>query len=217
MTLTLLELTNRLEADVGARDGVPSADQYQRCVEAAVSDFGRRAGRHKIATLSIVSGTATYDLPTDFVALILLESLQSPDNVLHTAAGLVPISEGYNEYHTIAGGQITFYPTPTYSMTRYLHYQAGFVLVAGSYAEMDDGHAEILLQLAQAKALTLQTNYYALQAWQYQIGDERVSKERLAEALRAQAKAVNDSYLAAITSYNSSYGSRASYTAGSYT
>lgn len=217
MSISLNELTDRLAADVAARDSIPSAEQYRRLVIAAVTDFGQRAGRYKIATLSIVSGTATYALPTDFVRLTQLESLQYPDNLMITGAGLTPLPQSFQERHTIAGGQITFYPTPSYSITRYLHYQAGWVLDAGdNYDELEEGHAEILLQHAASKALTLQANHYAAQAWQYQVGDERVSKEKLAEALRAQSKAVNEAYVAAITTYNSSYGSRASYPEGSY-
>lgn len=217
MSISLNDLVDRLQEDVPAREAIPSADQYQRCITGAVDDFGRRAGRVKISMLSILSGTASYPLPDDFVRLIQLESLQYPDNLMHTAAGLVPLSQGYSEHHTIADGQITFYPTPSYSITRYLHYQAGWVLDAGNlYQEMGEEHAEVLLHHAAHKALLMQANYFAQQAWQYQIGDERVSKERLAEQLRNQAKEQIEAYKAGIATYNGPYGSRANYPAGSY-
>lgn len=218
MALALSELVARLQADVPARDAIPSLEQYERCVRDAVADFSRRAGRVKIATLSIVAGTATYSLPADFVRLIRIESLFQPDGVMHTASGLVPVSQSFSERTTIADGQITFWPTPNYSTTRYLHYQAGWVLDASNaYQELGEAEAEIAMRLAAAKALFLQANKAAQEAWQYALGDERVSKERLAGELRAQAEATERAYTQALSGYNGgTFGIRADYPSHAY-
>jgi hypothetical protein len=217
MSISLAELAARLEADVPARDSTPDAEQYQRCVKAAVGDLGRKAGRYKISTLSIVANTATYSLPADFLKVIRMESLVHPDNILHTAAGIVPLETGFKERYTVANGQITFYPTPGYTMDRYLHYQAGWALDATDvYTEMGEDEAETLLLEAGSQALLLQANYFAQQAWQYAIGDERVSKEKLAAELRAQGDALHGRYLARVERHNAAYGSRSEYSGTEY-
>jgi hypothetical protein len=218
VTITLAELVNRLEEDVPARDGLPSAAQYERCVKDAVADYGRRAGRTKAATLTLVAGTATYDLPADFVKLVRLASPAGAGSVLYGAGGkLVPVPAGYRETYTVANGQITISPTPTAAGTREMTYQAGWALdETDSYPEMGESEAETLLMLAASKALTLLANRAAQDAWSYQIGDERVNMERLAEALNRQAQALADQYKAALASQHGPYGTRSRYPEGSY-
>lgn len=218
MSTSLADLIARLESDVPAYDSIPSADQYLRCITAAVNDYGRRAGRYKIATLNIVAGTATYDLPSDFVKAVQMESLAYPgENIQITGAGIVPLSTGYKERYTVADGQITFYPTPGYTTERALHYQAGWVLDANSdYQELEEEHAETLLLMAASQALEMQANYFARQAWNYAVGDERVSKERLASELRTQAQENATRYAERITTSNGPYGSRSEYSANAY-
>lgn len=216
--ISLNELISRLSSDVPEMDSIPSPEQYQRCVLAAVADYGRRAGRLKIATLSIIANTATYDLPSDFVKAIRMDSLLYPgEGIQLTGAGIVPLASGYKERYTVANGQITFYPTPTYTTERALHYQAGWTLDSnGAYDELEEEHAEALLLLATSQALEMQANYFARQAWQYTIGDERVSKERLASELRAQAQENQRRYTERLTSQSGPYGARSEYPSSAY-
>jgi hypothetical protein len=217
MSLPLAVLIERLQADVPSKDSVPTAEQYERLVRAAVDNLGRRAGHERITTLSIVAGTASYDLPGDFMRLIRLESLAFSAGVMHTSAGLVPIPLEFAERVTVNGLTLILYPTPTYSTTRYLTYQAGWELDdADEYVDMTEEQAETLLLHAAAGALSLQANYYAQQAWQYAIGDERVSKERLSVELRAQADHRMAEYKARSASYNGPYGSRSEYNVDAY-
>lgn len=218
MDISLSDLVNRLQDDVPARDSVPTDAQYERCVKDAVAAFSRKCGRVKIATLSVVSGTATYDLPADFVKLIRLERLTTPDNVIVSGEGLIPVSATYEERWTIADGQITFYPTPTYTLARDIEYVAGWVLGSGdSYAELGDAEAEVFLKLAASRALGMQANKVAQEAWQYAIGDERVSKEKLAGELARQSKDMLDAYNGAVGDYNSgTIGRRATYNRWEY-
>ena len=218
MTMPLSTLISRLQADVPPRDAVPSSEQYERCVRAAVEDFGRRAGRSKIGSLSIVSGTASYTLPSDFVRLIEMDSLTNSSDVILTGSGIIPVGSGYSERWTIANGTITFYPTPSYTMTRNFEYLAGWALdLSNEYADMGEAEAEALLHLARSQALTAQANIAAREAWSYQMGEARVSKERLAAELREQAKQTRVDYDAALMSYNSrSVGMRATYSLDEY-
>src|SRR5690349_11977184 len=112
--MLLSELIDRLTDEVPAEDGVPSYQQYARAIKDAILDFSERCGLIKTATISVVPHTATYTLPADFLSLISFPSLYSGglDAVLHTAEGLVPISEPTLAYerHTIAGLNIVFYP-----------------------------------------------------------------------------------------------------------
>lgn len=216
MSVSQVELIERLSADVPTRNSIPSREQYRQCVEHAVADYSRRRPRTKVTTLSIVSSTATYDLPTEFIRLIRIASpavvASNDGGVLITSAGLVPFSADWREHYTIANGKITFHPTPTYSTTRDLWYAAGHVLDAsGAYAEMASDDTEILMHRARALALELQANKAAQEAWQYAIGDERVSKEELAAELRADAELAETRYQQALERAIGPAGTRSRY------
>lgn len=220
MGVSLATLRERLESDVPAYKSVPDEDQYERAVRTAALDYSRRRPLEKLTTLSIVSGTAAYDLPNDFLKVIRLEMLVSADGVLHTSAGLVPTSTAspFRQRYYIGGGQITFDPTPQYTMSRDLWYAARYALDSDDvYADMDEEVAGIVLLKAQAIALGLQANKASQEAWQYQIGDERVSKEKLAGELRAQKKEKEREYLVAVEEGQvGPTGIRADYEAGAY-
>ena len=199
MSVALTYLVTRLQADVPARNNVPSGDQYIQAVKDAVDDYSNRNPRRKRTTLAMVSGTDTYDLPADFVRAITLNPMLATEGVLVTDNGLIPVSASYEEEYTIAGGQITFYPTPGYTTSRYLWYAAGHVLDdADNYPEMTRDEARVIHLKAQSIALQMQANKTAQEAWQYAIGDERVSKEKLADSLGKQASQMQQDYLAAV-------------------
>lgn len=216
MAIDLETLTNRLAADVPARDGIPSADQYERCVTDAVADWSRRNSMERYVTISVVSGTATYTLPTDFLRVIRLVALGGVSDTVVTGGGaLIPVPAGFSESYTIAGQTITFVPTPTYTLERELWYAAGHVLDDDEYPYLTDDDVAVLMLLAQSKAIMLQANAASLQSYQYAFGDERVSKEKLADSLRAQAKELETQYREAATRAGGgqALGMRATYTA----
>lgn len=201
MSVTLAALVANLQADVPARDSVPSSAQYERTVKQAVRDLGRRVPLRKRASLSIVSGTAAYSLPADFLRLIKLQASVAVDGVVHTSEGLLPLNsltapDAYD--YAINGTTLTFYPTPTFTDTWYVWYAAGYVLSEGTYADLDDERAEIALLRAQALALTLQANASAHHAWKYQAGDEAVDKQKLRAEVEAQAAALQAEYELAV-------------------
>lgn len=212
MTVPLALLIAQLQDDVPARNGVPAENQYERCVRNAVADYGRRNPLRKLTTLAIVSGTASYSLPSDFLRVITLESLTSPDGVIISGTGLIPVSATFKERYYITGTTITFDPTPTYTVSRDLWYAATYVLDSSSeYADMTQAVADTAMLKAQSLALHLQASKAAQEAWQYAIGDERVSKERLSEALAKEAKALDAEYQAAVAAAIGPVGMRADY------
>jgi hypothetical protein len=195
MSATMTDLTGRLQANVPARDGMPTSEQYERAIRDSVEGLNNRLRKRKITTLAIVAGQASYALPEDFVTLIQLESAISQGGVILSASGIIPTSARMREETwTISNGQITFYPTPGYTMQRTLEYGAGHVLSDTTYAEMDAGEARLVVMYAEAICLTWQANNASAKAFQYQLGDERVSKERLAEQLREQARDLRQQY-----------------------
>lgn len=199
MSVSLATLVAQLQADVPARNSVPSADQYEYLIKTAVADYSRRNPNQKIYALSIVSGTAAYSLPSDFLRVITLESAATADGVIISNAGIVPISALWDEVWTIAGLTITFSPTPTYSMDRDLWYAAGHVLNGSdAYPDMTEDDATILLMKARSLALGMQASAVAGDGWKYQIGDEMVDKSGQGKAFRDQAQHWEDSYLAAV-------------------
>ncbi len=214
---TLAEMTARLSNDVPARDNVPTSEQYQNCVTEAVADYSRRNPMRKLVDVEVTSGTASYDLPDDFLAMITFESARQYEDSLIGDEGIIPMDDDYQERVSIAGTTLTIYPTPTYSQDRELWYSAGYVLDSGEYDDLTDSDVGVIMLFAQAKALRLQANKAASDAWQYKIGDESVNKEKLASALREQADALEEQYRAEVVTIGGAgiaRGIRADYTAG---
>ncbi|MCL4295679.1 MAG: hypothetical protein KJ077_08125 [Anaerolineae bacterium] len=205
LRLKLMEL-------VSARAQTPNFRQYTLAIMDAVADYSERKPLEKTATLAIVSGTASYDLPADFLRLVSLESATATDGVLISDAGLIPVSDTFRESYTIAGGRITFIPTPQYTATKRLWYGAAYLLDGDEiYADLGREGERLVMLKAQAIALQIQANRAAQEAWQYAIGDERVNKEKLAEALAKRAKEMSDEYEAVIEKQAGQVGLRSYY------
>ncbi len=197
----------RLQSDVAAHDGVPSDTQYEDAVKDAVDDFNALAPMTRVATLSIVAGTAEYALPADFVRVITFQSPVSPGGVINTSAGLIPVSATFEEIYTIAGLTITLSPTPTYTLPREMQYAAGHVLNdTDEYLYMTRAVAKAVNHKAQARALRLKANKAAQEAWEYTEGDEKVSKVKLSAALLKQADAAEIEFKAAVAAAGSGGG-----------
>jgi len=208
MSIMLADLISDLQADVPAVDSVPSSDQYTRAIKEAVKDFSRRCGTEKVDTLSIVSGTATYDLADDFLKMIMLESFATADGVLISNEGIIPLSTTWDERHYIRNRQITFDPTPTYTMSRDYRYKAAWALNddGDEYEDMGDEEAEIVLLKASAICLTKQANTMSPDAFDYQQGDVKVNTGTQTLAMRAQVDSVEKQYDEACEKYNGAYG-----------
>lgn len=210
MSKYLNELVDQLVEDVPARDGVPSEDQYERMVTEAVRDFSRRCGIKRRASLSIVRGTATYDLADDFLKMIKLMSLTAAHGIINSPAGLIPVPEGFCEETIVDDGQITFYPTPQYSMTREYTYMAAWILTdddyGGLYARMNDEEADIILKLAKASALDLLWKQAAGGNFKYQIGDESYDMSNVGDDFEKSKNAAHADYENSCKVYNGNNG-----------
>ncbi len=210
MAIELSKLVTQLQSDVAARNGVPSNDQYTEAVKDAVWAYSDRLPLKKSFELSVVSGTATYSLPSDFLRLISLLDVPTQDGVMSTDDGLIPIGGSWSEKHTIAGQEITFQPTPAYTATRWLWYTAAYILdEADIYMAMTADVKRIVMLKAQAIALGLQADKAAQEAWQYTAGAEKVSKEKLANSLGERAERSDTLYEAAIQKRIGPVGKRA--------
>jgi hypothetical protein len=199
MATSLATLKSRLEAAVPARGGIPGSSQYEHAVRDAVADYSQRVPLQKLATLNIVSGTATYTLPADFLKVIRLETLASAEGVLFTADGLVPTGSTWRERYYIVGNQITFDPTPQYTMARDLWYAAAYVLDDEEiYQDMTQAVAGVVMLKARSLAMGYQAQAASGEILSYQIGDEKVEKGKTVEALRKAEQDLNGEYLAAV-------------------
>jgi hypothetical protein len=209
MSKTLDELVEQLQDDVPAVDGVPTEDSYERMVQEAVRDFSRRCGRKRRATLNIVSGTATYDLAADFLKMIALVSFSAHGGIINSPQGLIPVPENFCEEYTINNGQITFYPTPSYSLVREYTYKAAWVLndedYGAAYATMGDEEADIVLMKAKSSALdSLWRNNAGASKFKFAIGDESydMSEGDTGTTLQTSRDSANKEYLTACEQYN---------------
>ena len=70
MAVSLSSLVARLQALAPPRDGVPSDAGYAQCVKDAVLQLAQDAPRRVQTSVSVLSGTASYALPPDFLFLI---------------------------------------------------------------------------------------------------------------------------------------------------
>jgi len=216
MSVTLADLVARLQTDIPARDGHPTLAQYEQAVKDAVADYSRRNPMTLIANLAIVSGTATYNLSNDFIAMIQMDTMLALEGVIHTAGGLVPTSTGFSERYTINGRTITFAPTPAYTLTRTYRYAAIHVLDDDdAYPYLTNEDCAILLLKAQALALRKQA--FSLittgsgEIVEYAVGDERVKKSSPSEKLNAAASSLEAQYLEQVQRVVGIVGSRARY------
>jgi len=210
MSTVLASLVARLQVAVPAQNGVPSAAQYQQCCQDAAEDYGERRPVQKVTTISVVSGTAAYALPSDFVRQIQFDPLLGTEGTLVTSGGLIAVDADFDERFAFAGGYLTIYPTPSYTTGRDLLYASGHVLDSSdSYPDMTAADARIVMLKAQQLALDLQGNVSAQSGWKYQIGDEMVDKSGLAGKYREQAAYLQKQYEDAILkAAGSAYGVR---------
>jgi hypothetical protein len=212
VAMLLSELVTLVESDVPAEGGVPSSTQYEQAVKDAVRDFSERCGVEQLGTLSIVSGTATYDLPADFLTLIVLETFMSQDGVLISSQGLIPVSANWEERFTIRNGQITFKPTPTYSMARDFRYKAAWILTE-AVDEYDNAEYETLgaregrIVVLKAKALvsTKKANAVAGDSIKYSFGAVSEDLSGSVDGFQKDAFTYHGEYVEACDKYNGAY------------
>jgi hypothetical protein len=200
---TLDELVALVQLEVPAADSVPSNDQYERAVKDAVIDFSRRCGLEKFGQLAIISGTATYSLPDDFLKMILLESLENPNGIIISDNGLIPVEANWDEKHTIINKQITFKPTPGYTLTRDYRYKAGWIFDSEeNLLGAGDEEIQIILLKAAAICFQKQANADAGSMSKYSLGAVSVELGSPADSKVTDAGSKEKEYLAACDVYN---------------
>ena len=212
MSISLTNLVVRLQGAITERNGIPS--DYAQIMRDSITFFNARVTRSKVFTLSMVANTATYALPSDFIKIIQVASLNNPSGVILSQQGIIPVNAlTWKERFTIAGNTISFYPVPQYALARDIIYAAGFVLDNSQiYADMTEQEAVVILEKAQELALLMQSNEAAKEAWNYSIGDESVNKTQLVQQLREQAKVHHNAFELATAATNAAHGTRATYT-----
>jgi hypothetical protein len=210
MSKLLSELVDTLELEVPAVDGVPSAGQYENCVKDAVRDFSERCGTEKIATLSVVSGTATYTLPADFLEMIVLEGWSNQGGVMITSAGIIPLDASFEERYTLRNGQITFFPTPSYTMARDYRYKAGWALTVSEdeysgdeYADMGEREARIVMIKAKQLAMDkINRSQASAGGGKYSLGAVSVDNSTNISEQSKSMFALQGEYVSACEKYN---------------
>lgn len=193
---TLTALATELAGLTPPTNGVPTTGQYEAAVRDAVVDFGFRCPQLLRASLAVVAGTAAYALPVGFLRLVKLEgvageTLYNPDGFLVSMA-YVP-----TETHTISAGQITFYPTPGYTLARSLSYAAGYPYDMGTdaFIGLTAEYERIVMMKAQAGALRLLAGATGGSGGlTYSIGDTSVQRA-LTSPYTGLADALNKQYL----------------------
>lgn len=206
MSIALSTLLERLRTDVPTSDDAPTDPQYVRAIQEAIANFNNRATRVKAATISVVSGTAEYALPADFVKLIGFAPLAQPGSrLLITETGLIPLSHAFEEIVTIEGDQLVIDPTPTYALERRLKYGAGHIetTVDGAqvYAEMGEREAEIILMLAKSLAWETIANAMAGTVTKTTLGDASFTYADPAASAQGKADDLHGKYEAAVARY----------------
>lgn len=204
---TLANLLYQLQSEVPAVNSVPTTDQYKQAIKDAVAEFSRRCGLTKFSELNIVSGQASYNLPTDFLKLVMLESLVGTDGVIISSQGIIPVSANWEETYQIVNKVITFKPTPTYTLTRDICYKAAWVLSGTegneTYADMGDDEAEIVMLKAKQIAKEKVSNSMASSGTQrYSFGAVSVDKGSGMDTLIKEAYSLQGQFIEACEAYN---------------
>lgn len=203
MAQRLADLVSRLQEDVPPLSGIPSASQAQDAVQDAVSEFSGLAPVVRAITVNVVKDTSTYALPADFQRLRSFAGLPRQGSVI-LSSEIIPISGPItvplDEQVTISGSDLVIFPVPAYTLARTLTYEALHLLdeETGAYPHLTDAQGRAILLKARANVLRLQATKAAAQARQYQLGDERISKEKLSTALLEQAKEFDRQFDAAV-------------------
>jgi len=210
--MLLSELVALVESDVPAEDGVPSELQYEQAVKDAVMDFSEQCGLTQVGTLNVVSGTATYALPADFLKLIKLESFAG-EGVMHSAEGLIPLSASWTERHTIRNGRITFYPVPRYTMARCFSYKAAWILTPADdeydndeYETLGEREGRIVVLKAKAIASTKKRDAQAGSNIKYSFGAVSEDLSGNSEGIDKDIKTYESDYEKAWKRYNGTVG-----------
>ena len=204
---TLAALIAELQSEVPALNSVPTTAQYTQAVKDAVVEFSRKCGLTKFAELNIVSNTATYALADDFLKLVTLESLVGVDGIIITNSGIIPVSANWTEEYVIANKQITFKPTPTYTLTRDYKYKAAWILTGASgsetYAAMGDDEAQIVLLKAKSLAKEKLANALASGGgMKYSFGAVSVDKGSGTDVLISEVNKLHGQFIEACDRYN---------------
>src|SRR5690349_1841073 len=91
---TLAALLTELQSEVPAVSSVPTTTQYTQAIKDAVAEFSRRCGVKKNSTIAIISGTASYALPDDFLKMIEMDDPFDPKHgVMITSTGIIAFNE----------------------------------------------------------------------------------------------------------------------------
>jgi hypothetical protein len=208
MTKTLADMVLDLQEDVPAVDGAPTDAQYERAIKDAVAEFSRLCGLEKNTTLSIVSGTSTYDLPADFLKVIEFDSPFDPEHgIMISATGIIPFGGAvpFEEEITIRNRQMVIYPTPAYTMSRYLEYKAAWVLDESDAYPLTDDEVEIVMLKAKAIAFEKISNASASAGFKYSIGNMSVDKSGVSDGYSNRVSDFEARFEKACKAYNGAY------------
>jgi len=204
MTKALADMVTDLQEDVPAVDGVPSDAQYERAIKDAVAEFSRLCGREKNTLISIVSGTASYALPADFLKKIEFDDPFDPDhNVMITSTGIIPFGNTpFSEEITIRNLTMTIYPTPAYTMDRFLSYKAAWVLDDSDEYDLTEDEVEIVMLKAKSIAFEKVDNATASGGFKYTVGNMSVDKSGMGDGYSKRIGDLEDKFERACKRYN---------------
>ncbi len=207
-----------MQAAVPCKDGSPSATGYAAAIDAAVLAFSQRVPMVRVSSISIVAGTATYNLPADFLSLISFD--QTTDgNVALTSSGIVPLGDQYSDAYNIIGLALVFEDAPTFNETRDLRYNARHVTNESlAYPDLVPLQAEAVIYKATADLLRQRAALEAGNAWSYRIGDESIDKKGLGDSIFKAADMFDAQFEKAVAALvgggpASTYGVRSDYSA----
>ena len=202
--MSLSKLVQLLENDVPQIEATPGRLQVEQAVRAAVDDFSMRAPMRKVTAINLVSGVVSYAMPLDFSKLIKVTLVSGSDT------GLVAVPMGSTtERAFVQGDKLVFYPPPTSSGQREVHYAARYALdEARNYQDMTEPIAHIVLLKAKAILTNLLATNTGGDGWKYSIGDESVDKSNQGANLRENADHFHNVYMEAVNRFIGFVGMR---------
>ena len=213
MAVSIDVLIERLYSDVAQQNGIPVDMQYRAAVESAVNDFSEVVGMVKSVEISVVSGTATYDLPADFISFIKFIGSFNDGILVPPGGKIIPLGSNVNsEQAFVNGGKLLLVPTPNYTADRDVLYLAGYTLdVSDVYQDLTSHLALIIAPKAAANLLKLVKTSAASGSFRFTFGDLTVDKSNATKALSEAAGQFEAEYASLVKKHNGPIGLRASF------
>ena len=207
MSILLEDLISTLRYEISDLDSTPANQTFvdaglETIIDEAAKEYSKKRPMSKLHTFSIISGTGTYDLPSDFLFELyvpLADRWKYEDRLQNTPQGLVPLSASWQAptEFLIQGDQIEFSPEPTSNFDLEIKCAARHLLTSpgdiDTYVTLPAKDQELVILKAHAICMRrLATDSAKL--FKYTKGDVTIDKSVRAKQYADRSRDLNEEW-----------------------